>query len=107
MLFEGHQARVRQVNVVGLERAGFAPERIAALQEAFRVIYRSANPQRRSVELLRERANATPELTELCDALDEQARGLKGRFRETLRAQFAKLGAERILGELHVGELHV
>lgn len=108
MLFEGHQARVRNVNAVGLERAGFEAANIAGLQDAFRVIYRSGNPQRRSVELLRERTDIPREVVELCDALDEQARGLKGRFRESLRELFARTGAERILGaEQVVGAVQV
>jgi UDP-N-acetylglucosamine acyltransferase len=101
MLLEGHQARVRQVNVVGLERAGFSREKVEALQHAFRVIYRSGNPQRRSVELLRADASATEEVLELCAALEEQSLGLKGRYRESLRDHFARLGAERIQNAVH------
>jgi len=101
MLLEGHQARVRQVNVVGLERAGFERARIEALQHAFRTIYRSGNPQRQSIDLLKSEDIATPEVHELCAMLEQQALGLKGRYRESLRGHFAKLGAERILGDAH------
>jgi UDP-N-acetylglucosamine acyltransferase len=102
MLIEGHQARVRQVNLVGLERAGLEPRQIAALQEAYRVIYRSGNPQRQSVEELRAGA-PTREVLELCAALEEQARGLKGRFRESLREQFTLLGHQRLAAAAHAG----
>jgi UDP-N-acetylglucosamine acyltransferase len=101
MLIEGHQARVRQVNVVGLERAGYSRDRIEALQAAFRLLYRSGNPQRRSIDMLRASESVTEDVIELCAALDEQAQGLKGRFRESLREQFTKLGVERIAGEVH------
>ena len=103
MLLEGHQARVRQVNVVGLERAGFDAKQIESLQSAFRLIYRSGNPQRQSIEQLRNAPGASADVLELCDALDEQTRGLKGRYRESLRDHFVQLGHKRILGETHVG----
>lgn len=99
MLIEGHQARVRQVNVVGLERAEFAADEVEMLQEAFRLIYRSGAPQRRSIDQLRSDPRSTPVVLELCDALDEQMRGLKGRYRESLRETFFQLGRRRILGE--------
>jgi UDP-N-acetylglucosamine acyltransferase len=102
MLLEGHQARVRQVNVVGLERAGFTSAQIDALQLAYRRLYRSAVPQRQSLELLRADPTQPAEVLELCAALDEQARGQKGRYRESLREHFALLGRQRILGEQHV-----
>jgi UDP-N-acetylglucosamine acyltransferase len=103
MLLEGHQARVRQVNVVGLARAGFSEQQIEAVQAAFRLIYRSGQPQRQSVEALRAAVGSSPEVLELCTALEEQARGLKGRYRESLREQFSQLGRERILGGAHAG----
>lgn len=102
MLLEGHQSRVRQVNVVGLERAGFTHPQIESIQNAFRLIYRSGAPQRHSVEQLRADSSSSPEVLELCAALEEQMRGLKGRYRESLREQFTQLGRSRILGEAHV-----
>ena len=101
MLLEGHQARVRNLNEVGLERAGFTPEQILALHNAFKLLYRSGNPQRQSVEVLRALPEVTAEVLELCVSLDEQARGLKGRFRESMREAFFRLGRERIAGGVH------
>ncbi|MCY3000858.1 MAG: acyl-ACP--UDP-N-acetylglucosamine O-acyltransferase [Planctomycetota bacterium] len=101
MLLEGHQARVRQVNVVGLSRAGFTEPQIESIQSAFRRIYRSGQPQRQSVEALRAEPGASAEVLELCAALEQQAQGLKGRYRESLREQFTVLGRERILGSTH------
>lgn len=101
MLLEGHQARVRQVNVVGLARAGFAEAQIEALQSAHRLIYRSGQPQRQSIDALRADPSSTAEVLELCQALDQQSQGLKGRYRESLREHFFQLGRERILGAPH------
>jgi UDP-N-acetylglucosamine acyltransferase len=102
MILEGHQARVRQVNVVGLERAGFDARQIEALQNAFRLIYRSGAPQRHSLDQLLADPRTNAEVLELCAALEEQSRGLKGRYRESLRDSFLQLGRSRILGEPHV-----
>ena len=99
MLIEGHPARVRKVNEVGLERAGFDAESIASLHAAFRQIYRSGKPRRRVLDELKAAPDLTDAVRELIDALEQTELGLKGRYRETLRASFAKAGAER----LHAG----
>lgn len=41
LLAAGNPCRVRGLNLVGLRRAGFASEKIAALERAYRIIYRS------------------------------------------------------------------
>jgi UDP-N-acetylglucosamine acyltransferase len=40
-LADGHPARPKGLNIVGLRRAGVPEERIAALKRAFRVVFRS------------------------------------------------------------------
>jgi UDP-N-acetylglucosamine acyltransferase len=102
MVYEGHQARVRNVNQVGLERAGFSKEDVEALKHAFRVIYRSGEPRSRTLGELKADATSRPVVLQLVDALENTEAGRKGRHRESLREQFAKLGAERILGEVRV-----
>ncbi|MCC6409559.1 MAG: acyl-ACP--UDP-N-acetylglucosamine O-acyltransferase [Planctomycetes bacterium] len=102
MVYEGHQARVRNVNQVGLERAGFTRDDIEALKHAFRVIYRSGEPRSRTLEQVRADAATRPVVLELVEALEHTEAGRKGRHRESLRETFAKLGAERILGEVKV-----
>ncbi len=103
MVYEGHQARVRNVNLVGLERAGFPKEDIEALKNAFRVIYRSGEPRKRSLELLRADPTSPRVVLELVEHLENTEIGRKGRHRESLREDFAKLGFERILREVRVG----
>jgi UDP-N-acetylglucosamine acyltransferase len=103
MLIEGHPARVRRVNDVGLERAGFTPEQIEGLHRAFRRIWRSktTEPRRRILAELKGQADASPPVLELVDALEKTELGLKGRYLESKRAEFARLGQERILGRTH------
>ena len=38
---EGHPARIRQVNVIGLEREGFSKEQVDNIKQAFRMLFRS------------------------------------------------------------------
>jgi UDP-N-acetylglucosamine acyltransferase len=54
MLADGTPATVRGVNVVGLRRAGVAAEDRHALQDAYRLLYRSGLSPHRAVERLRE-----------------------------------------------------
>ncbi|MBV8887974.1 MAG: acyl-[acyl-carrier-protein]--UDP-N-acetylglucosamine O-acyltransferase, partial [Chroococcidiopsidaceae cyanobacterium CP_BM_RX_35] len=56
MLVEGHPARVRQLNLVGLRRAGIAEvdqgQGLHTLKEAFRLLYRSDLPLIQALEKL-------------------------------------------------------
>jgi UDP-N-acetylglucosamine acyltransferase len=103
MLIEGHPARVRRVNDVGLERAGFSSEDIESLHRAFRRIWRSktTEPRRAILQDLRGETGATRVVLELVEALERTELGLKGRYLESKRAEFARIGQERILGETH------
>lgn len=102
MVYEGHQARVRNVNQVGLERAGFVKGDVEALKHAFRIIYRSGEPRSRTLEQVRAELSANAMVMQLVEALENTEAGRKGRYREALREKFAKLGAERILGEVKI-----
>jgi UDP-N-acetylglucosamine acyltransferase len=90
MLVEGHPAKVRRVNVIGLRRAGFEDPEIDSLQRAFRRIWRSGEPRRAILDELM----ADPEVTGvdefLVDSLEKAGIGLKGRYRESLRNEFAE-----------------
>jgi UDP-N-acetylglucosamine acyltransferase len=95
MVLEGHPSRVRKVNVVGLERAGFSREEIQALRGAFRRIWRSGHPRSRVLDGLEEE-EVDGLVAELVQALRNTELGGKGRYRETLREEFTRLGRERI-----------
>jgi UDP-N-acetylglucosamine acyltransferase len=99
MILEGHPSRVRGVNVVGLQRGGFAESEIEALRQAFRIIWRSGDPRRSTLEELKARANGSRALTHLVLNLLNTERGAKGRYRESLREQFQREGIRRVLGE--------
>jgi len=98
MILEGHPARVRKVNVIGLERAGLDPDDIRQLRAAFRRIFRSGEPRNRVLAEL-ETADSGPWVRELIGALRRAELGHKGRHREALREEFARAGEKRVLGE--------
>jgi len=103
MLIEGHPARVRRVNDVGLERAGYKPHEIESLHRAFRRIWRSktTEPRRRILAELKAQPDVTPAVLELVEALERTELGHKGRYLESKRAEFERLGRALILGEVH------
>jgi UDP-N-acetylglucosamine acyltransferase len=98
MVLEGHPSRVRAVNEIGLTRAGFSQADVDALWCAFRRIWRSGDPKRRSLDGLKLETNQPVLVRELVDALEKTEAGFKGRYRESLRAEFRRAGEERILG---------
>ena len=84
----------------GLRRAGFHETDIEALQWAFKEIYRSGNPRRRTLEALRSDPKAAGPVLELIESLERIDRGVLGRYREGLREVFLRQGMERIRGEV-------
>jgi len=98
MIVEGHDARVRGVNVVGLQRSGFTEADIAALRDAYRALWRSERPLAVALEELARAEDQNPHVARLVASLERTERGLKGRYRESLRQQFTEEGRQRILG---------
>ena len=88
MIVEGNPVRVRRVNDVGLERAGYAPEAVEKLHEAFRKIYRTKELNRLKVfEEIEADPGATEEVRYLVTFLRRALKGRHGRYRESLRKQ--------------------
>ncbi|MEM7310610.1 MAG: acyl-ACP--UDP-N-acetylglucosamine O-acyltransferase [Planctomycetota bacterium] len=98
LILEGHPARVRKVNVIGLERKGYSREEIQPLREAFREVYRTGEPRARVLERLAPVAERSPLVRELIESLERTGMGAKGRYRESRREEYARIGRERILG---------
>jgi UDP-N-acetylglucosamine acyltransferase len=76
MIADGNPAEVRGVNVVGLERRGFAPETLRLLREAYRQIYRSNANVKQSLEAIREKLELVPEILELLQFIESSERGI-------------------------------
>ncbi|MCB9915783.1 MAG: acyl-ACP--UDP-N-acetylglucosamine O-acyltransferase [Planctomycetes bacterium] len=96
MVVEGHRARVRNVNSVGLMRNGFDEDEVESLKDAFRLLFRSRKPLAQAMAELRHSEGQSPSVRHLLESLERTERGKRGRYRESLREEFAREGAERI-----------
>jgi acyl-[acyl carrier protein]--UDP-N-acetylglucosamine O-acyltransferase len=77
---------VRQVNVIGLERAGFSQDKINAIKEAFRQLFRSETLNRGQIlSEFENQVNLLPEVKVLTDFFRNVDKGKSGRYRESLR----------------------
>jgi UDP-N-acetylglucosamine acyltransferase len=83
---QGHPARALRVNRVGLERRGFEPQRIADIERAFRMIFRSKLPPRESLDAVREHLGSSPDVQRLVSFLEKSERGF-------VRVRSARAGA--------------
>jgi len=96
MVVEGHRSRVRNVNLVGLQRAGFDDGDIEHLRAAFRKLYRSSTPQAQVLEALKQDLDTPGIVRRVIESIECTERGRKGRYRESLREEFALEGAARL-----------
>ena len=76
MIADGNPAEIRGVNVVGMERAGFAPEKIKMIKEAFRLIYRCKYNTRQGLEAVRKELPASDEITQVLEFIEKSERGI-------------------------------
>jgi UDP-N-acetylglucosamine acyltransferase len=97
VILEGHPSRVRGINVIGLQRGGFAAEEVERLRTAFRRIWRSGSPRKRTLQELQREMQGSDVIAHLVTSLENTEKGNKGRYRENLREQFLREGQERIL----------
>jgi UDP-N-acetylglucosamine acyltransferase len=75
MIADGNPAEIRGINLVGLERRGFAPESIRVLKEAFRILYRAKLNTKQAIEEIRRSLPEKPELKELIQFIETSQRG--------------------------------
>ena len=82
VLVDGQPATARAINVIGLRRAGMAAGDRRALQDAFRILYRSGLAPARAVERIREELPGTGPIRLLLDFIAGATRhGIVGGFR--------------------------
>lgn len=73
--YVGERARPRGLNAVGMRRAGLSAERIAAVKQAYRLLYRSGLKLEEALGRI-EREIATPEARELVEFVRSSRRGI-------------------------------
>jgi UDP-N-acetylglucosamine acyltransferase len=76
MIADGNPAKVRGINVVGLERSGFAVETIKAIKEAFRLIYRSKYNTRQALDAIQQELPASAEINQIVEFIRTSERGI-------------------------------
>lgn len=76
MIADGNPAEVRGINQVGLERAGFSPEKIKPIKDAFRLIYRGKMNTAQAVAALRESLGGSAEVQSIVQFIEESERGI-------------------------------
>ena len=67
---------MRGINQVGLERAGFPPEKIKPIKEAFRFIYRGKMNTAQAMETLREKLGKSAEVQSIVQFIEDSERGI-------------------------------
>lgn len=87
MITEGHPARTRGVNIVGLQRKGFTAETIREIRDAFRRIFDPEVPRTESMKRIREEKRHVPEVIRLLEFLERSESGKKGRYLESQRGR--------------------
>src|SRR5438309_6722890 len=76
LIADGNPAQIRGVNLVGLERACYAPESVKAIKEAFRIIYRSKYNTQQALDAIRNQLPATGEIALIIDFIENSERGI-------------------------------
>src|SRR3712207_5277973 len=76
MIADGNPAEIRGINLVGLERNGFAPESVKWIKEAFRLLYRSKLNTRQGLDAVRKDLPATPEINQILEFIEQSERGI-------------------------------
>lgn len=95
VVVEGNPSKVRKINRVGLQRAGFGEDDVQVLRVAYRKLFRNRGKTLEQViRELRDEGPA-PLVERQLDALERTMQGHQGRYRESLREEFARTGRAR------------
>jgi len=76
LIADGNPAEIRGINLVGMERAGFPPESVKAIKEAFRLLYRSKLNTRQAIEAVRKEIEPREEISQLLEFIEKSERGI-------------------------------
>ncbi len=84
MIFEGHPAAVRGVNIIGLSRSGFTPEEIENIKQAYRKLFKGQT-LRVALKELQNADNVDVHVQYLIEFIKRSFKGKYGRYLETVR----------------------
>jgi UDP-N-acetylglucosamine acyltransferase len=98
MIVDGVPATARAVNVIGLRRGGITPRERRALQDAYRILYRSGLAPRTAVERMREELGGSDAVMRLVRFIEGCRRGICGSHRGAGNAEGEDVEGERVGG---------
>jgi UDP-N-acetylglucosamine acyltransferase len=76
MIADGNPAKIRGVNLVGLERKNYPADAVKLIKEAFRLIYRSQYNTRQAIEAIRQELPQTEEIAQIIQFVESSRRGI-------------------------------
>jgi UDP-N-acetylglucosamine acyltransferase len=76
MIADGNPAKIRGINLIGLERKGFPAGHLKPIKEAFRLIYRSKMNTKQALEAIRRDLPPNEEITQLIEFIETSERGI-------------------------------
>jgi UDP-N-acetylglucosamine acyltransferase len=76
MIADGNPAKIRGINLIGLERSGFPAEKVKTIKEAFRLIYRSKYNTRQALEAIRNELPESEEINQIVNFIEKSERGI-------------------------------
>jgi UDP-N-acetylglucosamine acyltransferase len=76
MIADGNPAKIRGINLVGLERKDFPAESVKWIKEAFRLIYRSKYNTRQAIDAVRKELPQTEEIRQIVEFIENSERGI-------------------------------
>jgi UDP-N-acetylglucosamine acyltransferase len=85
MIADGHPAKVRAVNSVGLERRGFSKDKVELIERVYKLIWHSKKTVKDSLKHLNEKYSQHPEVMTLVEFLERMQKGRYGRYHESTR----------------------
>ena len=77
VMVQGNPAEPRSINREGLRRRGFRPEEVAAIEEAYKLIYRSGKVMAEVKAGLAEQGRASPHVRSMLDFIEKSKRPLQ------------------------------
>ncbi len=76
VIASGNRAKLYGLNLIGLDRKGFAPETVKALKEAYRVLFRSSLLTKEAIAKIKTDMPDIPEVVHLVDFVEKSERGV-------------------------------
>ncbi len=73
---DGHPARVKGLNLIGLKRANFEAERIDVLKKVFKILFFSGYPLTKGIEIVEKEYSAFAEVKHLIEFIQNSRRGI-------------------------------